>query len=180
MSVTPMVAAGYYHTVALRADGTLWTWGYNASGQLGLGDVVTPRTTPQQVGSSTWLAGAAGGYNHTVALRADGTLWTWGYNTYGQLGLGFAESSPCRAIDARLASGSAAGSGAAVATLARGRALAGTAAGTSSATAAVVGVAHPDYIERVRLSCPVCRTVRLTTGIRRSVSLSCPVSLEEV
>jgi alpha-tubulin suppressor-like RCC1 family protein len=76
-----------YHSLALKRDGTLWAWGYNSSGQLGLGNT-TNRSTPTQVGTSTdWIAIAAGGY-HSLALKRDGTLWVWGRNDFGQLGLG--------------------------------------------------------------------------------------------
>ena len=66
---------------------TLWAWGYNNYGQLGLGDV-TNRSSPVQVGALTTWSSVAGGQLHTTALKTDGTLWTWGYNPYGQLGLG--------------------------------------------------------------------------------------------
>ena len=82
-----VVASGGYHTVAIKSDGTLWAWGYNGYGQLGLGDN-TDRNTPTQVGSATdWMAVAAG-YYHTVALKTNGTIFTWGGNGYGQLGVG--------------------------------------------------------------------------------------------
>src|SRR5471032_2976079 len=90
------VAAGGYHTVARKADGTLLSWGSNQFGQLGDGTNVN-RLSPVQVqvtapttGSTTvspWTMIAAGEY-HTVALRADGTLWAWGNNQNGQLGDG--------------------------------------------------------------------------------------------
>lgn len=85
------VAAGKTHTVALKKDGTLWAWGNNDRGQLGVGSI-TPYTAPRQVGVTgsffkDWTAVSAGG-THTLARRADGTLWSWGGNTNGQLGLG--------------------------------------------------------------------------------------------
>jgi len=88
------IAAGEYHTVVLRPDGTLWAWGLNSSGELGNG-TYTNANTPQRIGSDTnWLTVAAGLY-HSVALRADGTLWTWGRNDQGQLGIGtFSPSFP--------------------------------------------------------------------------------------
>ncbi len=74
--------AGSWHTVALRTDGTLWSWGYNGYGQLGDGTNID-RHTPTQIGTATnWKTTAAGGA-HTVATRGDGTLWSWGWNSTG-------------------------------------------------------------------------------------------------
>jgi len=91
------VAYGFRHSAGIRADGTLWTWGWNDVGQLGDGST-TPTSVPQQVGTGDdWavvavsgtfdLALSAGGL-HSAAIRADGTLWTWGSNDHGQLGDG--------------------------------------------------------------------------------------------
>jgi alpha-tubulin suppressor-like RCC1 family protein len=83
------VAAGLNHSCALRKDGTLWCWGRNALGQLG-DTTLTARSEPKQVlpaGASNWVDVATSG-EHTCALRASGTLWCWGRNDVGQLGLG--------------------------------------------------------------------------------------------
>ena len=82
-----MVAAGGAHSVALRSDGTVWTWGFNGYGQLGDG-TTNSRTLPAVVGGLTGVKAVAAGSNHTLALKADGTVWAWGYNGYGQLGDG--------------------------------------------------------------------------------------------
>jgi alpha-tubulin suppressor-like RCC1 family protein len=74
------------YSAAIKADGTLWTWGNNTNGQLGLGDT-TKRSSIAQVGSLTNWSTVAVGYNHTVAIKTDGTLWSWGLNYHGQLGL---------------------------------------------------------------------------------------------
>jgi alpha-tubulin suppressor-like RCC1 family protein len=81
------IAAGEFHSLAIRADGTLWVWGRNDYGQLGLGDT-TYRLVPTRLGTaSDWVAVAVGEV-HSLALKADGTLYAWGYNGWGQLGLG--------------------------------------------------------------------------------------------
>ncbi|MCL1833833.1 MAG: hypothetical protein FWG49_04955 [Leptospirales bacterium] len=80
------VTAGLQHTVAIKIDGTLWAWGYNASGQLGDG-TETSRDYPVQVNLEEVTVLFAGGY-HTAAIKKDGTLWAWGWNYYGQLGDG--------------------------------------------------------------------------------------------
>ena len=76
-----------YFTIATKTDGTLWSWGYNPYGQLGLGNV-TYYSSPKQVGVLTnWSSIASGGF-HSLATKTDGTLWSWGRNIWGQLGLG--------------------------------------------------------------------------------------------
>jgi alpha-tubulin suppressor-like RCC1 family protein len=76
------------NTLSVKTDGTLWSWGNNFYGQLGLGNT-TRYSSPKQVGSLTsWLTVSAGSYSSTAAIKTDGTLWTWGQNNFGQLGLG--------------------------------------------------------------------------------------------
>jgi alpha-tubulin suppressor-like RCC1 family protein len=74
-------------TFALKSDGSLWAWGQNSSGQLGLGDTAN-RNVPIQVGTDkNWAAISGTGY-HTLALKSDGSLWAWGSNNSGGLGDG--------------------------------------------------------------------------------------------
>ena len=80
-----LTAAGASHTIAVKADGTLWAWGSNSRGQLGDG-TTTNRNAPIQVGSG--YAFAAAGAAHAVGLKTDGTLWAWGANDDSQLGDG--------------------------------------------------------------------------------------------
>ena len=79
------VAAGYYHSLALEADGTVWAWGDNSDGQLG-SDSTAESSVPVQVSGLAGIIAIAGGAYHNLALRNDGTVWAWGNNTYGQLG----------------------------------------------------------------------------------------------
>lgn len=87
----PMVAAGGSHTMALRNDGTLWSWGANWDGQLGDGTTIE-RTNPVRVQGLTNMTAVSAGMGHNVALRSDGTVWTWGGNWYGYLGDGTMEN----------------------------------------------------------------------------------------
>ena len=79
------VAVGFYHSVALATDGSLWAWGHNAYGQLGDGTIST-RATPVPVG--TGFVSVAAGHYHSLGIKTDGSLWTWGYNGTSQLGDG--------------------------------------------------------------------------------------------
>ena len=92
---TVAAAEGGYHSLALKADGTLWAWGFNTYGQLGNGGTAEQHAPVQVSGlGTTKVAAVAAGVQHTVALRADGTVWTWGRNNYGQLGNGTYDGSP--------------------------------------------------------------------------------------
>ena len=74
-------------TAAIKTDGTLWLWGKNSNyGQLGRNDL-TDRSSPIQTvsGGTNWKQVACGFLN-TAAIKTDGTLWLWGYNSYGNLG----------------------------------------------------------------------------------------------
>ena len=76
-------------THATKTDGTLWAWGYNNHGQLGLNNV-TSYSSPIQIPGTTWgtEAGKMGSGTYApIAVKTDGTLWIWGYNNQGQLGL---------------------------------------------------------------------------------------------
>jgi len=80
------IACGEEQSLALKSDGTVWAWGNNNLGQLGNGNN-TQSNLPVQVlnlGGVTDISTLLG--DHCVALKSDGTVWTWGYNFYGQLG----------------------------------------------------------------------------------------------
>ncbi|MFE8598381.1 RCC1 domain-containing protein [Archangium violaceum] len=77
------IAAGAFHSLVVRPDGTVWVAGQNSSGQLGDG-TLSNRTLPVQVqGLSGVVAVSAGSYHHSLAVRLDGTAWAWGLNAAG-------------------------------------------------------------------------------------------------
>jgi alpha-tubulin suppressor-like RCC1 family protein len=87
--LTGAVAAGDSHTLAVKADGTVWTWGKNDLNELGHTPYFTAAvSTPAQVTSITDVIAVAGGNQHSVALKRNGTVWTWGYGFDGELGDG--------------------------------------------------------------------------------------------
>jgi alpha-tubulin suppressor-like RCC1 family protein len=85
-----MVSAGGYHTCATKLDNSLWCWGHNSSGQLGLG-LSAPAdgsATPVKVTDEQQWAVVSVGAGHSCATKSDGTLWCWGSNSNGQIGVG--------------------------------------------------------------------------------------------
>ena len=80
------VSCGENFTAAIKNNGTCWTWGENNSGQLG-DETTENRSSPIQTiaGGTDWKQISCGD-NHMLAIKNDGTCWTWGYNAYGQLG----------------------------------------------------------------------------------------------
>jgi alpha-tubulin suppressor-like RCC1 family protein len=77
------------HSIAVKSDGTVWTWGSNYYGQLGNGTSGSgSNPTPQRVLVVPHVFEAKGGGSFCLALADDGTLWSWGYNYNGQLGDG--------------------------------------------------------------------------------------------
>jgi len=86
------VVCGGFYMLAIKTDGSLWSWGNNGSGQLGLGNT-TYYSSPVQVGNlNNWKSlsiGAASGtaYAGSMAIKTDGTLWGWGSNIWGNLGI---------------------------------------------------------------------------------------------
>lgn len=81
------VSVNYFHTCAIRREGTLWCWGDNAQGQLGDGTRTVALRNRQVGTASNWASVSTGGF-HTCATKTDGTLWCWGDNRFGQLGDG--------------------------------------------------------------------------------------------
>jgi alpha-tubulin suppressor-like RCC1 family protein len=81
------VSCGKFSTAAIKTNGTLWTWGLNGYGQLGI-NILNSRITPVTTfaGGNNWKQVSNSG-NHMAAIKTDGTLWTWGNNQQGQLGI---------------------------------------------------------------------------------------------
>jgi alpha-tubulin suppressor-like RCC1 family protein len=85
-------SAGENHSLWIDTSGQLWAFGYNGNGQLGDGST-SNRTSPVQIKAGqdndiTRFRAVSAGGNHSLAIDADGNLWAWGYNAYGQLGDG--------------------------------------------------------------------------------------------
>ncbi|GAB5466907.1 MAG: hypothetical protein Kapaf2KO_23430 [Candidatus Kapaibacteriales bacterium] len=79
------IESGYGHTLALKSNGTLWSWGWNTSGQLGLSDTLE-RNIPTQIGTDSDWVKISTWFVHSGAIKDDGSLWTWGDNGKGELG----------------------------------------------------------------------------------------------
>jgi hypothetical protein len=98
------VATGAEHSLAVKADGTVWAWGLNDSGQLGDG-TTTNRSSPVQVVGLSGVTAIAAGQNFSLALETDGHgggwVWAWGSNAAHQLGDGTTAS---RSVPVRIAS----------------------------------------------------------------------------
>jgi len=87
-------------TIVLKSDGTVWTWGVNGPGKLGIGDSTTNRVLvpvevhgPSNVAYLHSISAIMGGEVHNVALKSDGTVWSWGQNAFGMLGDGTTNDS---------------------------------------------------------------------------------------
>lgn len=83
----PMVSARYTHALALHADGRVFAWGNDQSGQLGQGSEPF-QTRPGRIAGLGPAQSVAAGSAHSLALHADGSVWGWGSNSEGQLGDG--------------------------------------------------------------------------------------------
>jgi len=80
----------YSNSLAIKTEGSLWGWGYNSfagAGALGLGNA-NYYDAPTQIGNDTNWKEAAISREHSIAIRTDGTLWSWGYRNNGMLGDG--------------------------------------------------------------------------------------------
>ena len=82
------VAGGGSHSIALTADGRVYAWGNNASGQVGDGSAPTDQHVPILIGGLSRIVDIAAGRAHSLAVASDGTVFSWGDNILGQLGDG--------------------------------------------------------------------------------------------
>ena len=92
-----MVSAGNDHTMAIRTDGSLWGWGNQQRGRLGNGsdlNAVSNVLTPVRIGTDNNWKYISAGRIHSAAIRADGSLWVWGWNNSGQFGNNSTANSP--------------------------------------------------------------------------------------
>jgi len=99
------ISLGWYHSCAIKIDGSLWCWGNNEYGQLGDGSYGN-KNSPVQIMLSGVSSVSAGGH-HTCAVKTDGSLWCWGDNSYGQIGngtLGGSVSEPVQVIPSGVSS----------------------------------------------------------------------------
>lgn len=80
------VASGQHHTVVLRENGTVLSWGDNKYGQLGVNTNFSISFVPLEVFSNEALTSVHAGWTHSAALTSNGDVFTWGRNSYGQLG----------------------------------------------------------------------------------------------
>jgi alpha-tubulin suppressor-like RCC1 family protein len=80
------------HSLGVRRDGSLWVWGRNVSGRLGTGPDPILVAAPRRIAEDRRWAHASAGLNFSLAIDTSGSLWVWGENTGGQLGLGDVEN----------------------------------------------------------------------------------------
>jgi alpha-tubulin suppressor-like RCC1 family protein len=97
------IDAGNDHTIALKDDGTVWAWGHNPDGQLGIPNSTLQRKIPTAVAQLNNIVGIAAGGRHNLALDNTGLIWSWGFNSYGQLGDGstVSRSIPSQVLNLR-------------------------------------------------------------------------------
>jgi alpha-tubulin suppressor-like RCC1 family protein len=88
--------SGSQDSFAIKSNNTLWAWGRNSLGNLGLGDTIS-RSSPVQIPGTAWCKVDRHGFSNSMALKTDGTLWSWGTSygsTIGDGSVGIHKSSP--------------------------------------------------------------------------------------
>jgi len=83
-----VVAAAFYHSLAIKKDGSLWAWGWGNGHEMGLGQQVSKVFYPSRVGADNDWWSVSTAQDNTVALKKDGSLWVWGSNVNACLGVG--------------------------------------------------------------------------------------------
>ncbi|HEX9980240.1 MAG TPA: T9SS type A sorting domain-containing protein [Flavobacterium sp.] len=83
-----MAHGGDEHVIALKSDGSIWTWGNNQYGQLGNPNANPDGSFMRRVGTDNDWTMVSAGQDHCLALKANGSMWSWGDGAYGALGLG--------------------------------------------------------------------------------------------
>jgi alpha-tubulin suppressor-like RCC1 family protein len=94
------IAAGILHTAAIKTDATLWLWGSNTNGQLGINNALNRSSPVQTISGGTDWKRVSVGFGSTAAVKTNGTLWNWGYGGDGTLGdnATISRSSPVQTI----------------------------------------------------------------------------------
>ncbi|MCK5160783.1 MAG: hypothetical protein KAQ99_04335, partial [Candidatus Aureabacteria bacterium] len=91
--VISLANGGWGFSLSLKSDGTIWGWGKNSISELGTGVEQNNSLVPVQTLVPASMIIVDSGDNHALALSSDGTVWGWGYNYYGQIGIGSDEPS---------------------------------------------------------------------------------------
>ncbi len=96
------ISVGHLHCAGIKTDGRLWLWGNNSYGQLGTNSTTRTSSPVQTIAGGTNWSQVSVGWTHTAAIKTDGTLWSWGGNSFGQLadGTTTSRSSPVQEIGA--------------------------------------------------------------------------------
>jgi alpha-tubulin suppressor-like RCC1 family protein len=95
LSSVKAIASGLSTSYALTQDGTVWSWGNNAGGELGIGTaLVGDSLVPLKVPGLDSVIAIAAGQSYALALKTDGTVWSWGRSSGGALGLGATTLDP--------------------------------------------------------------------------------------
>ena len=100
-SVKSVSAFGPF-SMAIKNDGTLWTWGDNGFGELGIGSDKQKAFSAIPVKIMDDVKAISSGYWHAMAIKNDGTLWAWGYNYDGQLGDGTSDENADKFIPVKI------------------------------------------------------------------------------
>src|SRR5207248_2372873 len=97
LSGVTAIAAGGAFSLALKSNGSVWAWGWNVEGELGIGSTGNS-ATPVQVGNLAGVTAIAAGGYHSLALKSDGTVWGWGNSFFGELGAGAISAAGCNCV----------------------------------------------------------------------------------